>query len=142
MKKIFLLIAVAVLFTVSFGSISGCGKDEVSFASLEEAKQTARENAMFNAQGYRQANPLYSGWDIIGRGDSTQTNTCPQGDGWATIEFLNQEKTKMIKVKCSTVSGATGCLEDSEFKSKPFATDDGQCQNANKVPYPLPKIAK
>jgi hypothetical protein len=85
-------------------------KQEVSFASLEEAKGTARENAMFNAQMYRQSNILYKGWDIIGRGDSTQSNSCPQGDGWATIEFVNPEKTRMIKAKCSTVSGNTGCL--------------------------------
>lgn len=69
---------------VSFGIVAavalvGCGKEEVSFASLEEAKQMARDNALFNAQAYRQSNPRYSGWDILGRGDSTQTNTCPQG---------------------------------------------------------------
>lgn len=124
-------------------AITGCGKNnEVSFASLEEAKQTARENALFNAQAYRQANPIYSGWDIIARGDSTQTNSCPQGDGWATMEFMHPQKHGVIKVKCSTVSGATGCIEDADFKTKPWATDDGQCQRVEKVPYPLPKIAK
>jgi hypothetical protein len=122
--------------------LAACGKQEVSFNSLEEAKGTARENAMFNAQRYRQENVLYKGWDIIGRGDSTQDNACPQGDGWATMEFVNPEKSKLIKVKCSTVSGNTGCLEDADFKSKPFAADDGHCQATTKVPYPLPKIAK
>jgi hypothetical protein len=117
-------------------------KQEVSFASLEEAKGTARDNAMFNAQMYRQSNILYKGWDIIGRGDSTQSNSCPQGDGWATIEFVNQEKTRMIKAKCSTVSGNTGCLDDADFKTKPFASEDGVCAPTNRVPYPLPKIAK
>jgi hypothetical protein len=133
----FAVIASAVMLTA-------CGekKTEVSFASLEEAKGTARENAMFNAQMYRQSNILYKGWDIVGRGDSTQTNSCPQGDGWATMEFVNPEKTRLIKVKCSTVSGNTGCLEDSDFKTKAFASEDGHCQATNKVPYPLPKIAK
>lgn len=135
MKNITIAILVASL-------LSACGSDKVSFASLEEAKGTARDNAMFNAQGYRQSNVLYSGWDIVGRGDSTQDNACPQGDGWATMEFINREKTKSIKVKCSTVSGNTGCLEDADFKTKPFASDDGHCQPVNKVPYPLPKIAK
>ena len=135
MKTLFTTIAIAAVLTA-------CGKDEVSFNSLEEAKGTARENAMFNAQRYRQENVLYKGWDIIGRGDSTQDNKCPQGDGWATMEFVNPEKTKLIKVKCSTVSGNTGCLEDSDFKAKPFAADDGHCQATTKVPYPLPKIAK
>jgi hypothetical protein len=122
--------------------LAACGKQEVSFNSLEEAKGTARENAMFNAQRYRQENVLYKGWDIIGRGDSTQDNACPQGDGWATMEFVSPPKDKRVKVKCSTVSGNTGCLEDADFKSKPFAADDGHCQATTKVPYPLPKIAK
>lgn len=122
--------------------LAACGKNEVGFASLEEAKGTARENALWNGQRYRQENVLYKGWDIVGRGDSTQDNSCPQGDGWATMEFVNPEKSKLIKVKCSTVSGNTGCLEDAEFKTKPFASDDGHCQPTNKVPYPLPKIAK
>lgn len=120
----------------------GCAQKEVSFATLEEAKQTARENSMWNAQTYRQTNVLYRGWDIISRGDSTQMPNCPQGDGWATLEFINPEKTARVKVKCSTVSAATGCLEDADFKSKPFAPEDGQCQDVNKVPFPLPKIAK
>jgi len=123
-------------------SLSACNTQEVGFASLEEAKGTARENAMYNAQTYRQSNILYSGWDIIGRGDSTQSNGCPQGDGWATLEFVSPSKAQRIKVKCSTVSGNTGCLEDADFKTKPFASDDGSCQNTNKVPYPLPKIAR
>jgi hypothetical protein len=135
MKKILLIASVAVLVTA-------CGKNEVSFNSLEEAKGTARENAMWNAQKYRQENVLFKGWDIIGRGDSTQENACPQGDGWATMEFVNPEKTFIKKVKCSTVSANTGCLEDADFKTKPFASDDGHCQPTNKVPYPLPKIAK
>jgi hypothetical protein len=135
MKYTIAIIAAALVLTA-------CGKDEVSFASLEEAKGTARENAMWNAQRYRQENVLYKGWDIVGRGDSSQDNACPQGDGWATMEFVNPEKTSLIKVKCSTVSGNTGCLEDADFKTKPFASDDGHCQPTNKVPYPLPKIAK
>jgi len=127
---------------IAAATLSACKQEEVSFASLEEAKGTARDNAMWNAQRYRQDNILYKGWDIVGRGDSTQDNACPQGDGWATMEFINPEKTKLVKVKCSTVSGNTGCLEDSSFKEKPFASDDGHCQATNKVPYPLPKIAK
>lgn len=134
MKYVFALIAIATL--------AACSKNEASFASLEEAKGTARENALWNAQRYRQENVLFKGWDIIPRGDSTQDNACPQGDGWATIEFVNPEKTKLIKAKCSTVSANTGCLDDADFKTKPFASDDNHCQATNKVPYPLPKIAK
>lgn len=140
MKKIIALATIALLTLVTLIT-SGCGNKDVSFATLEEAKQTARENSMFNAQTYRQSNVLFKGWDIIGRGDSTQMSNCPQGDGWATLEFVNEVKTKIIKVKCSTVSGATGCLEDADFKSKPFASEDGSCQAVTKVPFPIPKIS-
>jgi hypothetical protein len=122
--------------------MSACTQKDVSFATLEEAKQTARENSMWNAQTYRQENVLYRGWDIISRGDSTQMPNCPQGDGWATLEFVSPDKHYKIKVKCSTVSAATGCLEDADFKSKPYAPEDGKCQDVSKVPFPLPKIAK
>jgi hypothetical protein len=136
MNKLLLVVGVAV-------ALSACSKQQdVSFNSLEEAKGTARENALWNAQKYRQENVLYKGWDIIGRGDSSQTNTCPQGDGWATMDFVNQDKDRLVKVKCSTVSANTSCLEDSDFKTKSYAQEDGHCQATNKVPYPLPKIAK
>ena len=128
-----------VLFAVL---IFGCGKKDASFETLEEAKATARDNSLWNAQSYRQDNVLYKGWDIIARGDSSQMPNCPQGDGWATMEFVSPEKLLKIKVKCSTVSKATGCLEDADFKTKPFASDDGHCQDVTKVPFPLPKIAK
>jgi hypothetical protein len=142
MKKLVIL-KLALASVLAAGALTACNeKQEVSFASLEEAKGTARENAMFNAQMYRQSNILYKGWDIIGRGDSTQSNACPQGDGWATMEFVNPEKTKLVKAKCSTVSGNTGCLDDADFKTKPFAAEDGVCAPLNRVPYPLPKIAK
>jgi len=134
--------AIIMATVLSTLALTACKQEEVSFASLEEAKGTARENALWNAQKYRQENILYKGWDIISRGDSSQTNACPQGDGWATMEFVNPNKDTLIKVKCSTVSGNTGCLEDSDFKTKPFASEDGHCQATNKVPYPLPKIAK
>jgi hypothetical protein len=58
------------------------------------------------------------------------------------MDFVDPAKTKLVKVKCSTVSANTSCLEDADFKTKPFASDDGHCQPTNKVPYPLPKIAK
>lgn len=139
MKKLLVLSLIA-------SALVACGapnsQQSVSFASLEEAKGTARENSLWNAQTYRQENVLYKGWDIISRGDSTQSNDCPQGDGWATMEFISPDKSAKIKVKCSTVSANTGCLEDSDFKSKPFASDDNRCQGLEKVPFPLPKIAK
>ena len=58
------------------------------------------------------------------------------------MDFISTDKANQVKVKCSTVSSATGCLEDADFKTKPFAAEDGHCQAITKVPFPLPKIAK
>jgi hypothetical protein len=135
MKKLFMVAFAATALL----AVSACGDNKVSFTTLEDAKSQARENAIFNAQKYRAENVLVKGWDIVARGDSTQMPDCPQGDGWATMDFVNEQK-QILKVKCSTVSGATGCLEDRDFKTKPFAGEDGKCNR--QIPFPLPKIAK
>ena len=139
MKKLFTVLLITLASLTMF---SGCSKQDVSFATLEEAKVTARENALFNAQRYRAENPDVKDFSAVSNGDSSQTSDCPQGDGWATLKLFSTDARVQIALKCSTVSGATGCLRDAEFKSKPFASDDGHCQPTTKVPFPLPKIAK
>ena len=131
-----------VLFVCLSVVLSACGNKDVSFNTLEEAKTTARDNALFNAQRFRQENPAVRDWSVVSNGDSSQMPDCPQGDGWATLTLYSPDASKSIKVKCSTVSGATGCLFDTEFKTKPFASDDGHCQPVSKVPFPLGKLAK
>jgi hypothetical protein len=121
---------------------AACGNESVSFNTVEEARGTARENSLFNAQAFRQQSPDFVGWDIQSRGDSSQTNECPQGDGWATLTLISPDKSRRIDVKCSTVSPNIQCLPASEFKTKPFATEDGICADVARVPFPLPKIAK
>jgi len=123
-------------------SLVGCSKEGVAFNTLEEAKTTARENALFNAQRYRQENPKFQSWSVIPNGDSSQMPKCPQGDGWATLTLISPERNTEVALKCSTVSGATMCLLDAEFKTKPYASQDGHCQDVSVVPFPLPKIAK
>lgn len=138
MKKTFYIAAVAVFAALS---LSAC-KEETSFATTEEARGTARENSLWNAQKYRQTSPKFQGWDIQARGDSTQEPKCPQGDGWATMDFISPNKAQTVKVKCNTVSSNVGCLEADDFKSKSYAAEEGVCQPLSKVPHPLPKIAK
>lgn len=133
MKKVFSL-GIILLTLVA------CAKQEVSYDTLEEQKTIARENAMFNAKQFRKEDPRLQAVQIVQNGDSSQLPDCPQGDGWATLKFIFPDGQE-LKIKCSTYSGGTGCLTDTEFKTKSYAGDDGQCQNTTKVPFPLPKIA-
>lgn len=122
--------------------LTACGKQEVAFDTLETARQQARENAEFNARTFRTQIPNGGELKIISRGDSTQAPECPQGDGWASIDLVDEEGRTRAKLKCSTVSGSVGCRSDADFKTSPYAADDGRCQPTTKVPHPLPKIAK
>lgn len=125
-------------------SAAGCAKREVAFDTLETARKQSKENAEFNARKWRADTKIYSGdnFNLISRGDSTQSPDCPQGDGWASIDVVNQNGQPVVKLKCSTVSDSVGCLESSDFKTKSYANEDGTCQPTTKVPHPIPKIAK
>jgi len=134
MKKILLLSAIALL--------SACSKD-VSFDTLETARKQAKENAEFNAKAWRAQTKTYGELSIISRGDSSQEPACPQGDGWASMDLVNPTNPNAkLSLKCSTVSDSVGCREATDFKTSPYANEDGRCQATTKVPHPLPKIAK
>lgn len=135
---------IVALLSLAFvvGVMTGCSPSTVSFDTLEEAKSTARDNALFNAQKFRAENPDVKDYSAVSNGDSSQTASCPQGDGWASLKLFSPDASKTIALKCSTVSGATGCLRDAEFKSKPFAAEDGHCQPTTALPFPLKRIAK
>lgn len=134
------LISAALLGLLATLSLAAC-KEEVSFNTLEDARGVAKENAMFNAQRWRPTVPGLENYDIMGRGDSTQSPSCPQGDGWASMDFISPDKTQTVKAKCSTVSGSIGCMTADDFKTKSYASEEGSCQPTTKVPFPLPKIA-
>jgi hypothetical protein len=134
MKKL----AIAILAVV----LTACGKD-VSFDTLETARKQAKENAEFNARAWRSQTAATAELSLISRGDSTQAPSCPQGDGWASIDVVDPKTTQVrTKLKCSTVSDSVGCRTDADFKASPYANEDGRCQDTSKVPHPLPKIAK
>lgn len=137
-KVLYIFLAFAAMFLVS-----ACGDNKVSFDTLETARAQANENAQFNARTWRAQNPGTAELGMVSRGDSSQAPACPQGDGWATIDLVDTKTgAPQKKLKCSTVSGAVGCRTETDFKSSPFANDDGKCQSTNKVPHPLPKIVK
>ncbi len=138
MKKLLLAVAIVAV-------LAACSKKEVAFDTLETARAQAKSNAEFNAKNYRAENPRFTDHQIISHGDTSQTPDCPQGDGWAslTIMKVNGKEIEKYPLKCSTVSANLGCYLDVDFKKKAtLAGDDGVCQPLNKVPFPLPKIAK
>jgi len=119
--------------------VTGC-KDELSFDSVESGRIQANENSEYNAKAFRQTHVEYAGFSISMRGDSTQSTKCGQGDGWATIDLVKVDEGKKVTLKCSTVSAATGCMTDEDFKARSYASQDGQCDTS--IPFPLPKIQK
>ena len=129
-----------ILFVIVLALITACSPDKVSFESLESGRKQANENAEFNAQVFRANHPEFQGYAIIGAADSTQTSECPQGDGWATLTLLGQDKTTKVPLKCSTASSGIGCLTDADFKTKVYAAQDGNCNS--EIPFPIPKIQK
>ena len=131
MKKVFVGIIVLLL--------AACSGEKASFETQEQARQTVMENAEFNARVYRDANtPLLK---IKMRGDSTISPACITGDGWATIDLVNDSGTTLSKLKCSTVSGTIGCMTETDFKERAdYAKQDGTCNK--EIPFPLPKIVK
>ncbi len=138
-KASFILLIVAVLITAC-----GSNQEPVSFATLEDARATARSNGEFNAQIYRAESPRFTNHKIVSHGDSTQSPECPQGDGWATNSIMSVDGKNVEKfvVKCSTVSQTLGCYLESDFVKKPFAVEEGKCQQTTKVPFPLPRLGK
>lgn len=125
-------------------ALSACSsKEPVAFNTLEDARTTARDNGLFNAQQYRADNPRFDeGFKIVSHGDSTQTAECPQGDGWASVAIMRVAGKEVEKytAKCSTVSAALGCYLDKDFEKKAFARQENHCDAS--LPFPLQKLAK
>ena len=113
---------------------------ELAFDTVESARIQANENSEYNAKSFRSLHPEYQAFSISMRGDSTQSAKCGQGDGWATIDLMNIDKGVKSVIKCSTVSAATGCMTEEDFKSRVYAAEDGKCSDV--IPFPLPKIQK
>lgn len=125
-------------------ALAACGKAAVSPDRLEEARQTAKANAEHNAALYKAANPRFTAdFSIVGRSDTTQTDACPQGDGWASMSIMKVEGKQIDKtsLRCSTYSSSVGCYREEDFvKDKQLVSEDGSCRR--EVPYPLPVLKK
>lgn len=119
-------------------AVSACS-DKASHNTVETARGIASENAIFSAQKYRSS--AHADWAIVPRGDSTQSRECPQGDGWASIDLMSPDRTRTLKLKCSTYSAGIGCLTAEDFNSRAnLAGSENKC--SGEVPFPIPKIAQ
>lgn len=125
--------------------LAACGqKQEVTADRLEEARQTAKDNATMNAQLYRAANPRFTGdYSIVSRSDDGQKPACPQGDGWASVTIMKVEGKHVDKtvLMCSTYSTSVGCYREEDFnKLENLAKQNSGCNKD--VPFPLPVLKK
>ena len=113
---------------------------KASWSLQEDQRAMAKANAEFNTRAYRAKNKQYSGLNINNRGDSSITADCPNGDGWASVDLMDENGTTKVALKCSTASFNIGCMLKSDFASRSYANQDGTCNL--ELPVPLPKIAK
>jgi hypothetical protein len=122
------------------GALAGCeSKDKASFSTQEQSRQSALENATYNANNWRNANAPDN--KVVMRGDSSIGPDCVQGDGWATVDLVNEQNKAVTKLKCSTVSGTIGCMTEADFKPRTeYSSRDGHCNTD--LPFPLPKIVR
>lgn len=119
--------------------LAACGKQEASFDTQEQARQQVLENATYNANKWR--NEFAPGQKYMMRGDSTISPKCITGDGWVTVDLLDDVGDATKQLKCSSVSGTIGCLTVADFKKRgDYASQDGTCNES--LPFPLPKIQK
>lgn len=129
MKRYFSLIFISVL--------AGC-TEKVSFQTADEMRAIARSNSDYSANAFR--NTLYPTLQVFNHNDSSINESCPQGDGWVSLDLMSEGKTQ-VKIKCSSVSLNIGCMTESDFKSRPaYSNQDGHCNRD--IPMPLPKLVK
>ena len=135
-----------ILAALAVAALTACGdkNKEVPFDRLEEARQTAKGNAEFNASLYKAQNPRFTAdFSIVSRSDDAQSANCPQGDGWAELSIMKVEGKQVDKtvLMCSTFSQSVGCYRKEEFeKNQNLAKQNGSCNT--QAPFPIPKIAK
>jgi len=117
--------------------VVGCGGHSASFQTTEEQRKTVHDNVELLANKFRAENQLGQ-YDLYLRGDSTISNECPQGDGWATVDLVDRKSNQKVALKCSTYSEGIGCMTEEDFKKKRYAQEDNNCNKD--VPFPIPHI--
>jgi hypothetical protein len=122
--------------------LAGCGKakeEPVPTAVVDQNMVTTRLNAQKNANSYFPVlypsgtvdTKLGTPTRILMQSDSTVSQACRFGDGWASGE-VQFDTGKTLKVKCQTNGtgkGINGCMTAAEFETKTYKGEEGTCQN-------------
>lgn len=118
-----------------------------TFEFLAEERQAVKNNVTKSAASYRADNPRLDGMDMVAHTDSTISAECPQGDGWASVSFLERDPNiknrkqavEKVEVYCSTVDEAIGCFTKEVFQNKAvYAKQNDHCDVS--LPSPLPRF--
>jgi hypothetical protein len=135
---------------ISIILLAACGAEKVSLETLDIAKKQATANLFHNATAYSIFQPQLHIVEINPREDSSQTRSCPQGDGWGTVAVTGIKQSysstgltaDSFRLVCSTVSEELGCYKEEGFRQTNHAIENGKCQPTSKVPFPIPKLNK
>ncbi len=114
--------------------LSACG-DNVPVDVVDQNQTISRDNAQLNAKRFV-AQQFPKATQTIVDSDSTISKDCRYGDGWASGKVI-QDGRMIAKIKCQTNGsgkGLEGCLVEDEYKTKPYANEDGSCQNLPELP--------
>jgi hypothetical protein len=120
-------------------SLAACGPEQVPTAVVDNNMQITQQNAQKNGDAFMSlAYPagtvdarLGTPMRVMVDSDSTVSKTCRYGDGWASGKILF-DSGKSLTIKCQTNGrgkGINGCLVESDFVSKPYASEEKTCQN-------------
>lgn len=116
------------------------------YRSVQANQNTAIENAVKNANAYRDASPRLEGTSVISHPDPMLNAECLQGSGWIWITFMGKKNTKVLdesgkptvekyKAYCSTHSSAIGCFLEDDLKSLPYWGELKKCNIGIPLPF-------
>lgn len=91
--------------------LAACGGSDNS-PELEQAITAANGQAAQHAKRYLAASIRFPTWTSRVTGDAMQTESCPQGDGWASVEFVHPDGATFFKMQCPTFATAEYCVDE------------------------------
>ena len=116
------------------------------YRSVQANQNTAIENAVKNANTYRDTSPRLEGTSVISHPDPMLNADCLQGSGWIWITFMGKKNTKVLdeagkptvekyKAYCSTHSSAIGCFLEDDLKNLPYWNELKKCNIGIPLPF-------